>query len=367
VRIFRERRPGDVLLMVFAVVTLAATIGQNRFGYYFVVACALLGGWLATVILDWGGVAHAENRRPQPKTRLPLARDLAVIAVAGGMFAPNLAPSLLLAERNSSFPLYWREAMTWLSTHTPPPFLMSGRDDSSYFARYDPGSPLIADYTVMNWWDQGYWITQAARRVPVSNPTQERAPISGRFYSETDEAAALALLRNEGSRYVLSDWELPFRKLADGTIMGRFQNIVDWAGGPHGEYYEVLYRRQGGGWTPVWTFRERYYRSMAFRLSVLGGAGALPANSTSVIVVADRVDARGLHFRELVSEQTYVTYEAAQRALGDRGASAAIVGLDPWRTAFPIEPLQSIVPIHAVRTAEQRTTEAPWVRVFRVR
>jgi oligosaccharyl transferase (archaeosortase A-associated) len=366
-RILRERRPGDVLLILFVLVTLAATIGQNRFGYYFVVGCAVLGGWLATVILDWGGVAHAGNRTPEPKTRMPLARDLAVIAVAGGMFAPNLAPSLLLAERTSSFPVYWRDAMAWLATHTPVPFAQSGHGDDYYFARYAPSSPAIADYTVMNWWDQGYWITQSARRVPVSNPTQERAPTSGRFYSETDEGRALDLLRDAACRYVLSDWELPFRKLADGTIMGRFQNVVDWASGTHADYYEVLYRRQSGGWTPVWTFREPYYRSMAFRLSVLGGAGAVPANSTAVIIVADRVDGRGLQFREIVSEQTYVTFAAAQRALAAAGSSASIVGLDPWRVAFPVEPLQSLVEVNAVRTVEQKPTEAPWVRIFAVR
>ena len=31
----------------------------------------------------------------------------------------------------------------------------------------------------MNWWDQGYWIMQTARRVPVTNPTQSGAPKVG--------------------------------------------------------------------------------------------------------------------------------------------------------------------------------------------
>ena len=43
---------------------------------------------------------------------------------------------------------------------------------------------------------------------------------AARFYAETDEARALALLAAERSRCVLSDWELPFRRLADGTHHG---------------------------------------------------------------------------------------------------------------------------------------------------
>ena len=27
----------------------------------------------------------------------------------------------------------------------------------------------------MNWWDQGYWILQTGRRVPITNPTQSGA------------------------------------------------------------------------------------------------------------------------------------------------------------------------------------------------
>ena len=62
-------------------------------------------GWLAAALFDWGGVPHAGQPTPTPRTRRPLAREAAVIAVAGGMFAPNaVAAVLLFAERSSSFP-----------------------------------------------------------------------------------------------------------------------------------------------------------------------------------------------------------------------------------------------------------------------
>jgi asparagine N-glycosylation enzyme membrane subunit Stt3 len=367
-RVWRQRLMADSLLLMFAMATLVATIGQNRFGYYFVTACAVLGGWLAVELLDWAGVPHAGNPTPRARTKMPLAREVAVVVVAGGMFAPNLSPRVLLAERTASFPTYWRDTMRWLREQTPPPFQhAAGAGGDYYYARYPKDVALAPDYSVMSWWDQGYWITQQARRVPVANPTQERAPNAARFYSATDEARALDILRAERSRYVVSDYELPFRRLADGTIMGRFQTIVDWTGAAHAPFYEVIYRRsEGGGWNAAWIFHEPYYRSMAFRLSALGGVGATPANSTSVITVADRVDTNGVRFRELLTEHTYATYEAA-RIAAQSTTGGIVVGLDPWQSAFPIEPLQSLVQVHAATTPEQTRSEAPWVRVFEVR
>ena len=368
-RVWRQRRPAELLLLVYAIAMFAATIGQNRFGYYLVTACALLGGWLAMTLLDWGGVPHADNRTPVPWTQRPLARELAVIAVAGGMFAPNLAPRVLLAERAGTVPAHWHTTMNWLREHTPAPFLdAAGMDDDYYYARYPSDAVPAPDYTVMNWWDQGYWIVQRARRVPVANPTQGRAANSARFYLETDESRAMEILQAERVRYVLSDWELPFRRLADGTIMGRFQNIVDWAGGVHGKYYEIVYRRENNTWTPVWVFHEPYYRSMAYRLSALGGSQATPAaDTTTVITVASRVDSNGLRFRELVSERSYATYEAARLAAASSAIEALVVGLDPWVSAFPLAPLDRLQPVFEARTPEQQPTEAPWVRVFEVR
>jgi len=49
----------------------------------------------------------------------------------------------------------------------------------------------------MSWWDQGYWIIQTARRVPISNPTQNGADTAARFLTSTREDEALAQLSRE--------------------------------------------------------------------------------------------------------------------------------------------------------------------------
>jgi dolichyl-phosphooligosaccharide-protein glycotransferase len=366
-RVWRRRDAVDVLIWVFASAMFAATIGQNRFGYYLVPACALLAGWLASRVLDWGGVPHAAKSTATTRPTFALQRELAVIIVAAGVFAPNLVPGVLVTSRPASLPVYWRNTMAWLRDHTPPPFAVAANaGDDYYYARYPRTVVPPPDYTVMNWWDHGYWVIQLARRVPVANPTQERAPNAARFYAATTERDAIIALAAERSRYIVADWELPFRLTADGTVMGRFQNVVDWASGRHSAYYEVFYKRDAAGWTPVWVFYEPYYRSMTFRLTVLGGKDVTPARTSSVVTVVERVDDRGMKFKEILTQATYESYEAAMDAAkaSNQAGRAIVVGLDPWRSAFPIEPLATFDEVFAARTPEQKPTESPWVRVF---
>ena len=367
----RHRRAIDLLLWMFTAAMFVATIGQNRFGYYLVPACAVMGGWVAVSILDWGGVPHANSAALPPRRSggFGLKREIAVVVVAAVMFAPNLVPAVLIAGRSGSFPGYWHQTMLWLRHNTPPPFARAaGAGEEYYYARYSREAVPPPDYSVMTWWDFGYWIAQVARRVPVANPTQERAPNSAHFYAATTEQDAVAALLRERARYVVIDWELPFRMMADGSVMGRFQSVLDWAGAEHAKYYQVLYR-WNNGWQAVWTFNEPYYRSMTYRLMVLGGRAAVPSHATSVLIVNDRADENGMRFAELVSQQTYATYAEAVEAakVQPQTGRAVIAGLDAWRPAFPVEALTSIQEIHATRTPGQKPSEAPWVRVFELR
>jgi dolichyl-diphosphooligosaccharide--protein glycosyltransferase len=373
-RIWQQRRMDELLLWIFTAVMFVATIGQNRFGYYLMPACALLGGWLADRVLALAGrteFRHAEEARMAATNhgwRSDAPQLVAVVAVSGLLFAPALTGGLMLQRQSGMFVAYWQDAIDWIAASTPAPFASSGFDDRYYRMRYAATIPA-PDYTVMNWWDQGYYLIQRARRVPVSNPTQERAGIAARFYTETDEARALAILAREHSRYVLADWELPFRITPQGSVAGRFQTLGDWAGITHADYYQVCYRRRDGEWTPVWIFYEPYYRSMAYRLSVLGGGAATPAGATAVVTLGDRDEASGRRFCEVVSARTFATYESARavaNALSPSGTTVRLAGLDPWQTAFPLPTLTALREVHAVRTPEQESTETPWVRVFAV-
>jgi hypothetical protein len=357
----RTRRLDYALIAIFTATMIAATIGQNRFGYYLVPAAAVVIGWLASRVLEWGGVASAGEPAPVVRQVIPLQRQVAVMLVAGLAVAPNLVPAALTTARTAGMPQYWRSAMDWLRTSTPPPFATEGYYDERY-----PGPALPRpSYSVMNWWDQGYWIVQTARRVPVSNPTQINAGAAGAFYIAGDEAAAMKQLDAHGSRYVLVDWELPFRDAGDGALGGRFENLVNWAGRPTSTFYQLCYMNVDGAWRPVWLFREPYYRSMVYRLMVLGGAAAEPASQPWVVRTQNRVDDTGRAFCELTDRRVFRTLADAQRAAETGGGE--VVGMDPWHSAFPMPPITRLRQVFEARSAQQTPAEAPMVRVFEVR
>lgn len=359
---WRSRRIDHLLILCFTIANYLATFGQNRFGYYLVPSTAIVIGWLTTRILDWGGVPHAGNPDPRIRPRLPWQREIAVIIVAGAVIAPNIVPAAITTTRAGGMPAYWYDAMEWLRTKTPEPF---GSADY-YYARYD--HPMTAAYTVMNWWDQGYWILQTARRVPVSNPTQSAATTSAAFLTETNEAGALAKLAASRSRYVIVDWELPFREGADGSLAGRFQNLADWAGIPTSRFYSLCFSRRNDSepWQPTWIYREAYYQTMAYRLMVLGGAGSQPSNNTWVVNLRDRADITGRHFCEVANRWQYARPEEAKLTASQRGAGFEAVGLTPWQPAFSVPPITGLQIASEFRDPAQKSNETPMVRIFEV-
>ena len=291
--------------------------------------------------------SHAEVRRP-----LPFQREIAVIAVAGVIVAPNLVPAAITTKRAGGMADYWLEAMQWLRIMTPEPF---GSADH-YVARYDGSGPPAA-YTIMNWWDQGYWIIHSARRVPVSNPTQGGAPIAAAFLTATDESEALAMLASQRARYVIVDFELPFRD-GNGARWPAASRISS-TGRPsrrRATTRSVFHTPASADpWQPTWIFREAYYQSMAYKLMVLGGAAASPENNTYVVELRDRVDLSGRQFCEVASRTQFATAEQAKAAAAQAWQRLPSGGLTPWFPAFPVAAVTGLRQIADFREPAQKT------------
>jgi asparagine N-glycosylation enzyme membrane subunit Stt3 len=360
---WRSKRVDHILIVCFTLANYLATIGQNRFGYYLVPSTAVVIGWLAVRLLDWGGVPHADNPAPKVRQRIPFQRELAVIVVAGLLIAPNLVTAAVTTTRGGGMPQYWFETMEWLKTKTPEPFT----SPDFYHARYGTTNPP-ASYSIMNWWDQGYWITQTAHRVPVSNPTQSGASESAAFLTATDETAALEILARHRAKYVLLDFELPFRDGEDGSLQGRFQNLADWAGIPTSRFYSLCFSRrsESESWQPTWIYREPYYQSMTYRLMVLGGEAIDPSNNTWVVQTRERTDQRGRRFCEIANRWQYSRPEEAKLTAFQRGEGFEAVGLTPWQPAFTVPAVNGLKVAAEFRDPGQKAGETPMVRVFEV-
>jgi oligosaccharyl transferase (archaeosortase A-associated) len=365
-RALRTAEPRLLLLMTWSLAMYAATLGQNRFGYYLALGLALLSGWMAALVLDWAWApprpprTRADERRaraqgPRDAWQQRAWRIGAVAVLILVVYAPSAVIAYPMAKNNLGLSSGYRASLEWLRRNTPQPF---GADDY-YYARYRAGDTPRPAYTVMAWWDYGYEIIRLGRRVPVANPTQSGADIAGRFFTALDEGEAVKVLDQTHSRYVITHAEVPILPRG-GLVQGKFETLAAWAGNDIAQYWETfLTKDPQGGLGPLVLFHPAYYRTMVVRLYVFGAQAVVPNDSTYVITYAERPNPDGTKGKEILESRRFKTYEAAVAWIDRMGHTGrTIVGLDPKQTPVPLEALTRFRLVH------ESPDPPPAVRIF---
>jgi oligosaccharyl transferase (archaeosortase A-associated) len=322
---YRDARPERTLLLVWTLAVLVSTLLRNRFAYYLVPMLALLAGWVCAVVLARAS-RHARLRGP------------ALVAVGALAFAPNIWPAHRQMQVDLGMPPDWQQATDWLRTQTPEPF----GDASFYLARYTYASSIrLPEYSVMAWWDYGYWIMRRGRRVPIANPTQSGASVAAGFMIETDPAVAARTLEGCHARYVVVDYQLPLRLMPPPIyVMGKFEDLTAWTGRRPSEFFERMYfRDERRALRPALVFHAAYYQTMVNRLYQFGARAVRPTSS-NVITYADRTGPDGAKYREITAIRTFTSYPEAEAYLRSLGpGSHGLVGLRPDQSPVPLEDL----------------------------
>ena len=385
--VIKEGAADKTLLLVWSVIMLVATIGQNRFAYYFAVNVALL-----TAYLSWKTVAFVSTRitseagrgekvyiveklqtgkvktksskkakrkkdraRRQelrtPLTRHPLARYvygiIAVVAMFFLVFYPNIGMAIDVAKQASRPGQVWYESLVWIRDNTPDPF-----PDSNFYYEYegyakpaegeDYAYPESA-YGVMSWWDYGHWITYIAHRIPNANPHQQGAGEAARYFTEGNVSEANQMLDELGSRYVIIDLLMAFHEVdPDAGVYGNFHAMLEWAGKDESDFFEVYYQKMPSGkLEPILLYYPEYYQSMSSRLYIFEGEEVVPNDSTWVISYADE-GKRYKVITDIANEgNPFATYEDAQTYLKLHASSNyRIVGSNQLVSPVPLEELR---------------------------
>ena len=150
---------------------------------------------------------------------------------------------------------------------TPEPF----GDPAFFYARYNrqqygPGYRYPPDaYSVMAWWDYGYWIEDLARRIPVTNPAQMNAEVAADFFLSQSEKEATSLLETWRTRYVVVDERLllwsPTGRLYARRLFGHSSNTRMTH--RRDEYFMMAYEPNAEGKPePKVFYLPAYYRSL---------------------------------------------------------------------------------------------------------
>jgi oligosaccharyl transferase (archaeosortase A-associated) len=335
--ILKRRDAGRALIFFWGLITFVLAMGQLRMTYYYAIAVALLTGYAADSLLATGR-----------KTAWVISACLAFLVFAPNIFAGmNDAVFHGLSED-------WKETLNWIRASTPEPF----GDPAFFYARYprqkygpDYRYPASA-YSVMAWWDYGYWIVDVARRIPVTNPTQANASVAANFFLAQSEQEAVSILQKWRTRYIVVDERLPLWP-AEGVMVGDYPAFFEYSPAhQRSDYLQLGYVSGADGKpAPKMFYLPAYYRSMAIRLFVFGGQAVDGRDGAVILYLQKKTSPRGGTYQEVAGTKRFVTAQEAFAAeAGCRDGSdksCVVVGDNPMVSCVPLEPLQQLRPVFA--------------------
>jgi dolichyl-phosphooligosaccharide-protein glycotransferase len=341
---------GRVLLIVWSLVILAATIGQRRFAYYLAINIAVLTGYCSWLFLNWSGfgeepgelkhISRQERRqiKKHPRKR-STAYYLKVIAafllVIFIVYYPNIGPmpktnawpaGTKLAIDTSAKITYepsnaWCDTVDWLNEETPEPF---GDPNYYYSLHKSPFQYPESVYSVLSWWDYGYLISREAHRIPNTHPGQAKAGLVASILLTGNENAALDIIEKNDLKtgYLIIDYYMTSTK---------FYAIAAWAGIDEERYYEHYYYEQPGiERVPRILFYPDYYESLVVRLFNFDGEGVY-STSSSVVHYEERVDDDGSVYKVIIDLKSFNSYDEAVEYLNKQDSeNCRIVGTSPY-------------------------------------
>jgi len=407
--VVKEGNSGKTLLLVWSLIMLVATFGQNRFAYYFAVNVALLATYLPWRVLDLVGLwktseeipkqqdiksekVEREKERVKPtkkskhkqaKARRGAKRTLvtehrgatyaysiiAIVIIFFLVFYPNIGPAIDRVKANTGVDSDWHEALVWMrdGNNTTDPFEDLNNPDFYYELHQRPSDGEAYQYPdsaygVMSWWDYGYWITYIAHRIPNANPSQFGAPDAASFFTAQDEASGSQVLDRLGSKYVIIDYSM-------ASANGKFYAMVVWAGKNQSQFFDVFYQgSQAGTLQPVILYYPEYYQSMCSRLYFFAGKEWAPQQTLVVSwIERELTSTEGNTFKaKVISDQkTFPTYDSA-KAFVDTHQDYRIVGTDPLVSSVPLKKLEHYTLIHQSPTvvATEQSENISYVEIF---
>ncbi len=330
-----------ILLLVWSIVMLVATIQQRRFAYYFAVNVALLASYTLWLMVDW--LALRGTRTVKKGTKLikvaqkpspAILFTVSIIVFLVG-FVWNISPALA-ATKQAGFRVTdgWNNALVWLKTSTTEPI----GDSDAYYRVHDRSYKYPSSaYGVLAWWDYGYWITRIAHRIPNANPSQEASAVENvaAYLVAQDEKTGSELAKAMGTKYIVID--------AD-TVGAKFWAITKWAGKQPSDYFGV-YLLEGGA-KQIVLFYPEYYCSLGVRLYNFNGQGV---TSVKPVVISYRPVATdaGMFYGQVLSSKEFSSYPEAQSYVSkQKSGNWRIVSADPMVSPVPLEALGGYELIH---------------------
>jgi oligosaccharyl transferase (archaeosortase A-associated) len=379
-RAIKNGKHGMLLLATWSIIILIATLAMRRFAYYLAVDIAVLSGLSCWLILESCGFREAavveksaaparkdinkparkDKRKPAAATANYGLMAVGVVVVLMLTIYPNTGPLpggdrpfFDVATRALSAPSdAWCDSLKWLSEKSPEPF-----GDARYYYQAYSGEHRQAAYSVLTWWDYGYWVTRIGKRVPVCNPGDQ---LKGeeKYFTELNPEQAAAMGAKWNARYlIVDDYMVNWQK--------GFKAIAYAAGKPQSLYYEIYYRQQNEGLAQALLYYPEYYQTMAVRLYCFEGKKYVP-QETAVISWEPQSGADGRPVKLITGLKSFRSYaDAADFISAQKSGNWRVVGKDPLVSPVPLVALPGYsTAYNSSQKSKPGSTETSSVKIF---
>lgn len=287
-QVYRAYNPIKICALIWALVILISTILHLRYEYYIAVIVVLFSAVaLATLYDRISSMVSPDSRHtiqskkgpsPQKVTKkvlpyLPIITVGFIILIITALSAQITwvvaKEQLQMISMNED----WADGLIWLEKNSPDP----GIDYLKIYPAEGFTYPN-SSYSILSWWDYGHWITELAKRIPITTPFQNNVAPVAQFLIATDEKTADNLAIQTGARYVIIDYEM---------INSKYPAIPLWAFGENArsqyqKYYYQQSKTNQNQYDPILTLKPDFFTSMVSRLYIFDGS---MTNSTGASLV----------------------------------------------------------------------------------
>lgn len=319
----RDGGRGKVAIIVWSGVIILMAFGQRRFAYYLAVNVALLNGYFLWKVLKWLGAEKWEWSIPDMRDRktrkgqAAIAQFFNMVAIVSVLFVTcylPLVPSIKTVASKAMFvpSNAWCESLDWLRENSP-----------------EPVADARTGYSVLSWWDYGYWIARIGNRMPIVNPGQDPAMQTevAHIFMSNDVGG----IRKLGSEYVIVDMEM---------VMGKFWAIARYAGSDQSDYFETYYVQNGNQMIALPLFYPQYYESLSVRLFNFD-ANAVTPQYVDTVAYEVRYNAEGKPFNLITDNKRFGSYAEAEMFVS-QNSEYMIVSNSPFVSPIPLDKLDGL-------------------------
>lgn len=224
-RYIKNRKPEDLVFLIWTLISLAMMICRRRYDYYFAINAAIIASFVMVSVAQYLSISKSNKIK------------IAVVVLMA-VCLPLIRADVYISTADTYMPQGWRDATHFLygekvkqdkSEYT---FNFGGVEcfnSISYMGErqdaYYVGN--IYKFGVFSWWDYGYWIIEESH-LPTYCEGSER-DMEGSILVCPDPEKALASLRALKMRYVVVDHEMLMSKwypISKGRAVEKEKTLV---------------------------------------------------------------------------------------------------------------------------------------------